>query len=114
MKEIKAYVRIRMIEQVVRALEEAGFRNMTIIDVSALGRLADAKETKYSIEFVERYSKMAKIELACGDKDVNRVVEVIQKSACTHQPGDGIIFVAPVERAVKIRTCEEGEKILQT
>ncbi|NIR51719.1 P-II family nitrogen regulator [candidate division KSB1 bacterium] len=113
MKEVKAYVRIRMVDQVVRALEEAGFDRMTIIDVSALGKLADEKEAKYSIEFVEKHSKMAKIELACKDRDVDQVVETIQKNACTHQPGDGIIFVAPVERAVKIRTCEEGEQILQ-
>lgn len=113
MKEIKAYVRVSIVEQVVRALEEAGFCSMTIIDVSVLGKLADSKEAKYSIEFIEKYSKMAKIELVCSDEDADKVVGVIQKSGCTHQTGDGIIFVAPVERAMKIRTCEEGEHILQ-
>lgn len=113
MKEIKAFVRIKVIEQVVRALEDAGFKNMTIIDVSALGKLANNKEAKYSVEFVEKYSKMAKIELVCKNEDADRAVQVIQKSGCTYQPGDGIIFVSPVERAVKIRTCEEGEEILQ-
>ncbi|MFQ5676015.1 MAG: P-II family nitrogen regulator [bacterium] len=113
MKEVKAYIRIKVVEKVVRALEEAGFRNLTIIDVSALGRLADAKESKYSIEFVERYSKIAKIELVCADKDVAQVMELIQKNGCTHQAGDGIIFVSPVERAMKIRTCEGGEAVLQ-
>jgi nitrogen regulatory protein P-II 1 len=111
MKEIKAYVRVRMVEQVVRALEESGFDRITIIDVSALGELADAKEAKYSIEFVDRYSKMAKIELVCSDDDADKVVSIIQKSGCTHQPGDGIIFVAPVERAVRIRTCEEENDV---
>lgn len=113
MKEIKAYVRVRGVEKVVWALEEAGFGNMTVINVSALGRMADSKEAKLSIEFVERYSKVAKIELVCADKDIDKAVEIIQKNSCTHQPGDGIIFVAPVEQAVKIRTCEEGESILQ-
>lgn len=113
MKEIKAYVRIRIVEQVVRALEEAGYHNLTIIDVSGLGRLADSKETKYSIKFVEKYSKVAKIELVCREVDVDTLLQVIQKTACTHQPGDGIMFVSPVERAMKIRTCEEGEQILQ-
>lgn len=113
MKEVKAYVRTRMVEQVVRALEEAGYDKMTIIDVSALGKLADEKEARYSIEFVEKHSKMAKIELVCKDNDVDKVVQNIQKSACTHQHGDGIIFVAPVERAVRIRNAEEGEQILQ-
>lgn len=112
MKEIKAYVRITTTREVVWALESAGFSSMTVIDVSALGRLADDKDTKMSIEFVQRYSKMAKIELVCSDRDADRVVKVIQENGCTHQPGDGIIFVAPVERAVKIRTSEEGEGVL--
>lgn len=114
MKEIKAYVRIKRLDDVVRALEDAGFTRMTIIDVSALGKLADSKEAKYSIEFVEKYSKMAKIELVCKDQDVDAAVVTIQKGGCTHQHGDGIIFVAPVERAVRIRTGEEDEQILQS
>ncbi len=113
MKEIKAYVRVRIVEEVVRALEEAGFCCMTVIDVSALGHLADEREKRYSIEFVEKYSKMAKIELVCRSENVDRAVEVLQKAACTHQPGDGIIFVAPVERAVKVRTGEEGPQVLE-
>ncbi len=113
MKEIKAYVRVRLVEKVVRALEEAGFCCMTVIDVSALGHLADARESRYSIEFVEKYSKMAKIELVCREENVDRALQVIQKAGCTHQAGDGIIFVAPVERAVKIRTGEEGRGILE-
>jgi len=112
-KEIKAYVRVRILERVVSALEEAGFCCMTIIDVSALGYLADKKESKYSIKFVEKYSKMAKIEMVCRDDQVDKAINVIKEHGCTHQSGDGIIFVAEVDRAVKIRTGAEGESILQ-
>ncbi len=112
MKEVKAYVRIRIIEKVVTALEDAGFCCMTVIDVSTLGHLADSKDAKYSIEFVKKYSKMAKIELVCKNENVDAVVSIIQENGCTYQPGDGIVFVAPVERAVKIRTGEEGKEIL--
>ncbi len=86
---------------------------MTVIDVSALGTLADPDASRYSVEFIKKYSKVAKIELICRDEDVDRVVELIKTNGCTHQPGDGIIFVAPIECAVKIRTGEEGESILQ-
>ena len=112
MKEIKAYVRLACIQKVIWALEESGFDSMTVIDVSALGHLADSSETKLSIEFIERYSKMAKIELVCLDNDVDEIVGIIQQNGCTHQHGDGIIFVSLVERAVKIRTCEEGTAVL--
>ena len=113
MKEIKAYVRVTIVQEVVNALEQAGFCCMTIIDVSALGNLADATKSKYSMEFVEKYSKMARIELVCKDGDADQVVQTIQQSGCTHQHGDGIIFVLPVDRAVKIRTNEEGDYVLQ-
>lgn len=38
MKEIKAYIRTTMIDRVVRALEEAGASNLTVIDVKAIWR----------------------------------------------------------------------------
>jgi len=114
MKEVKAYVRVTVVQYVVDALERAGYCCMTIIDVSALGSMVDAKAWKYSMEFVDRYSKMARIELVCKDDAAHEVVRIIKEKGCTHQHGDGIIFVLPVERAVKIRSGDEGDQILQT
>lgn len=114
MKEIKAYLRISEVHDVVSSLEVAGFCCMTIMDVSGLGNLADPNRSKYSMEFLEKYTKMVRLELVCKDEDANTVVTIVQKNGCTKQHGDGIIFVLPVERAVKIRTNEEGENILQT
>jgi nitrogen regulatory protein P-II 1 len=114
MKEVKPLVRIGRARRVVRALEESGFTNMTIVDVSALGRLADQDAAEYSIEFIDKYSKMAKIELVCPTSDVERAVNVIREGGCTHAHGDGNIFVSPVERAVKIRSGEEERAILQS
>ncbi len=113
MKEIKAYVRVSVLNEVVQALESAGYKSMIIIDVSALGSLADPKESAYSIEFVQKYSKVARIELVCDNSDAEQVVEIIKARGCTHQHGDGIIFVSDIERAIKIRTGEQGEKVLQ-
>ena len=114
MKEIKAYVRITTLGEVVQGLRAAGFPCMTIIDVSGLGNLVDPKQWNYSMEFVQKMSKLAKIELACRDDDAAKVVDIIKKYGCTHQSGDGILFVYNIERAVKIRTGEEGEQVLQT
>ena len=36
MKLIKAYIRTNMIDKVIRALEDAGFTDMTVIDVKAI------------------------------------------------------------------------------
>jgi nitrogen regulatory protein P-II 1 len=39
--------------------------------------------------------------------------EVILRHARTGSVGDGKLFVLPVEEAVRIRTGEEGESVLQ-
>ena len=47
------------------------------------------------------------------DKDVGLVKETILKHARTGEIGDGKIFVIPVEEAVRIRTGEDGDDVLQ-
>jgi nitrogen regulatory protein P-II 1 len=46
-------------------------------------------------------------------KDVNLVKETILRYARTGSVGDGKLFILPVEDAVRIRTGEEGEAVLQ-
>ena len=54
-----------------------------------------------------------KIEVVVEDKDKGLVVETILKHARTGNVGDGKIFVPPVEEAIRIRTGEDGEEVLQ-
>jgi nitrogen regulatory protein PII len=54
-----------------------------------------------------------KIEVVVEDKDKSVVIETILKHARTGDVGDGKIFVLPVEEAIRIRTGEEGESVLQ-
>ena len=54
-----------------------------------------------------------KLEIVVDDGDVGLVTEVILKHARTGEVGDGKIFVLPVEEAIRIRTGEHGEEVLQ-
>ena len=58
--------------------------------------------------FIEKSSDVLKLEIICGRSDAERYVRVIGKHAQTGKSGDGAIFVSTVERAVKIKTGEEG------
>ena len=49
------------------------------------------------------------INVVVRDKNVERTVTAIQKSAYTGEIGDGRIFVIPIEDAVRIRTAERGD-----
>ena len=44
--------------------------------------------------------------------DIDRAVDVILELAHTGEPGDGKIFIIPVEDAVRVRTGERGEIVL--
>jgi nitrogen regulatory protein P-II 1 len=43
---------------------------------------------------------------------VDKVINVIVKTTRSGEVGDGKIFVYPVERVIRIRTGEEGEKAI--
>ncbi|MFQ6676336.1 MAG: P-II family nitrogen regulator [Fidelibacterota bacterium] len=114
MKEIKAYIRCSRVEHVIRGLHSIGVENMTVIDVMALGKgMVDPDHFKYSIECVEKYSEVAKIEIICADEDAQKVVETIRSRSYSGEPGDGLIIVSEVNEAVKIRTGETGSGFLQ-
>jgi nitrogen regulatory protein PII len=50
--------------------------------------------------------------VAAADAAVDKVVEAIRAAAVMGRIGDGKIFVAPIERAVRIRTGEFDEAAL--
>jgi nitrogen regulatory protein PII len=110
MKAVKAYIRCLKAEAVLEALEEIGIVDVTLIDVMGTGQLTDPKTAKYSVKCVKKYSEVAKVEVVCPSEDVHKVVEAIRKTAYTGMPGDGMVFVSPVEMTVKIRTGAVGEE----
>jgi nitrogen regulatory protein PII len=112
MKEIKAYIRCQKAEEIIEALEQIDITDITLIDVMGVGVLSDPKTAKYSIKCVEKYSEVAKLEVVCKDSEVETIVDTIQKRAYSGMKGDGMIFVSPVDMAVKIRTGDQNENAL--
>lgn len=113
MKEVKAFIRTEKAEQVVEALENLGVADITLIEVMGVGRhMADPNESKFSIKIINKYCDLAKIETVCKSENVHLVVETIRKVAYSSMKGDGMIYVTPVEMAVKIRTGAVGEEAL--
>ena len=114
MKEIKAYIRLEKSEEVACALEEAGVPGFTVIEVKALGVVCVPEDEKLSIEYGEPVSPITKLEVVCSDGDLDRLVDIITDAAYTGHKGDGMIFVSEVVCAVKIRTRERGEAVLNS
>lgn len=114
MKEIKAYVRPDRVPGIVSRLEEKGVRDLTVTRVEAIGALADAERDRLRLfrNYAEKYSDVAKIEIVCADAEVEGFVSVLREASYTGERGDGRIFVFNIERAINIRTGDEGEKAL--
>lgn len=108
MKEIKAYIRKEQAEIVIRKLEMAGVTGMTVLDANALSQWADSEFFSYSIDLVQKYSTVVKIELICNDNQMDKLTDVIKKYGYTGRSGDGWIFVSEIEKSIRIRTGEEN------
>lgn len=105
MKEVKAFIRSIKAEAVINALNELGVADITLIDVMGVGHhMVDPSQARYSVEIVNKYSQIAKVEVVCKAVDTEKIVRTIREAAYTGMPGDGMIYVMPVEKAVKIRT----------
>lgn len=109
MKLITAIVKPFKVDEVKDALKAAGVEGITVTEVKGFGRQGGHTETyrgsEYKIEFVPKI----RFEIVTTDDAVDRVIDVILKSASTGKIGDGKVWVTNVEQIVRIRTGESGE-----
>jgi nitrogen regulatory protein P-II 1 len=108
MKEIKAYIRKEKADIVIEKLEAAGVKGMTVLDANALAEWADKNAFSFSIEYVEKYSTVVKLEIVCDDSDTEILTDVIAKYGHTGNSGDGMIFISTIDSSLKIRTGEKN------
>ncbi len=113
MKKIDAFIRPESFEPIRQELLESGFPSLTISDVKGSGRQEGITEHYRGAEVDVNVRPKLKLEIVVDDKDVTFVTETILKHARTGKVGDGKIFVLPVEYAIRVRTGESGEKIMQ-
>lgn len=112
MKEIKAYVRRSMAPFVIEALVSSGCRDFSAANVRGLARELPPKDLRYADELGENYAPIVKIEIVCRDESAPRLIDVIRSSAHTGETGDGVIFVARIDEAIRIRDGERGAEAL--
>ena len=113
MKKVEAFIRHESFEPIRSDLLEKGFPSLSLTEVKGSGRQKGIVEHYRGSTLTVNVRPKLKIEVVVSDKDKSIVVETILKHARTGDVGDGKIFVIPVEEAVRIRTGEEGDEVLQ-
>ena len=112
MKKIEAVIRHFKLEEVNNALSEQGVHGMTITEVRGFGRQKGHKETYRGTEYTVDFVPKVKMEIVCGDSQVQTTLDTIMRAAQTGQIGDGKIFVTSLDTIVRIRTGETDEDAL--
>jgi nitrogen regulatory protein PII len=109
MKKIEAIIKPFKLEDVKEALSALGVEGMTVSEVKGFGRQKGHTEIYRGSEYTVDFLPKIKIEVVLADAMVTPAVDAIVKAARTGKIGDGKVFVAPIENAVRIRTEETGE-----
>ncbi len=112
MKMIQAIIRPSKVEDVKRALDDAGYTSLTSIEVKGRGRQKGITQMWRGEEYKVDMLPKVKVEVVVQDDKEDEVIELIRKSAHTGNIGDGKIFILPVEKTVRIRTGEVDGKAL--
>lgn len=106
MHEIKAIIRRERLEPVLDALRQIpDVPGITVSTVTGYGKRhppipGEAQEFGHVT--------MTKLELVVPDTMLPEALASIRRAAFTGHPGDGKVFVLPVEQAMKIRSDDQG------
>jgi nitrogen regulatory protein P-II 1 len=111
-KKIEAIIREEKLNDVKDALHEIGIVGMNITEVRGHGRqggitLAGRSGT-YQVDMLPK----VQVNIVLSDHNVDKTIDTIRKAAMTGEPGDGIIFIYPVDEVIRVRTGESGREAL--
>ncbi len=108
MKKIEVVIKPFKLDDVKEALHSIGVQGMTVTEVKGFGRQKGHKEIYRGAEYLVDFLPKIKIEMVVQSDLIERVIEKVISAARTGTIGDGKIFVAPVDSAVRIRTGERN------
>jgi nitrogen regulatory protein PII len=103
MRRIEAIIKPFKLDDVRKALSEAGIDGMTVTEVKEVYRGAE-----YQVDLVPKLI----VEVVVADAMLEAALRAIREAAHTGKIGDGKIFVDTVEDAIRIRTGERGDAAL--
>jgi len=103
--------KVRDVERVLREVEAPGF---TYYPVKGHGREVQPELSggRVGVLFADVLPRK-KFEIICPEGMVDTIINKIREAVSSGNPGDGIIYVTPVERLMRISTGEEGEAVFK-
>ncbi|MDR9429229.1 MAG: ammonium transporter [Natronomonas sp.] len=107
-KMVMAYIRPDKLSDVKEGLAEIGAPSLTVTNVSGRGsqpaKTGQWRGEEYSVDLHQK----VKVECVVADIPAEDVAKAMCEGGKTGEPGDGKVFILPVEEAYQIRTDEVG------
>lgn len=101
MKQITAYIHHVRSAVVVEALSDAGYKNISLLDVKGTLKALREQELAYSSETGVVISEV-QLSLVCVDEQVDKAVAIIRESGKIGDHISGWVYVSPIEQALPI------------
>jgi nitrogen regulatory protein P-II 1 len=112
-KLITAIIKPFKLDDVQEALRDLDVQGLTVSEVSGHGRQGGQTEMWRGVEYRADLIPKVCVEVVVADELADDVVEALMAGATTGKIGDGKVWLAEVERVVRLRTGEEGQDALR-
>jgi len=109
LKKIEAIIREDKVADVTDALAEIGIVGLNMFEVRGRGRQGGIQLVGRAGTYPVTLLPKIQINIVLSDRNLEDAIDTIRKAAFTGEPGDGILFVTPVEDVVRVRTGERGQ-----
>jgi nitrogen regulatory protein P-II 1 len=110
LKKIEAIIREDKLNDVKEALREIGIVGLNVFEIRGHGRQGGitlvGRSGSYQVDMLVKMQ----LNIILSEHNLEETIETILNSASTGETGDGLIFVYPVEEAIRIRTRERGHE----
>ena len=112
MKKVEAIIRPEKLDEVLKAIETAGYSGVMITEIKGHGKQKGIVQQWRGGEYRVTWLTKVKIEIVAKDGDVEKIRSAIASAARTGEIGDGKIFVYEIAEAFKIRTGDTGDNAI--
>ncbi len=110
LKKIEAIIREDKLNDVKEALREIGIVGLNVFEIRGHGRQGGitlvGRSGSYQVDMLVKIQ----LNIILSEDNLDETIETILDAASTGETGDGLIFVFPVEEAIRIRTRERGHE----
>jgi nitrogen regulatory protein P-II 1 len=109
LKKIEAIIREDKVNDVKDALEKIGIVGLNMFEIRGHGRQGGIQLLGRAGTYQVNMLTKIQINIVLSDRNLEETIQTILSAAYTGEPGDGLLFVYPVEEVIRVRTRERGQ-----